>query len=386
MAPDQLENSLAEDKQELLALLLAEQGFDATSQPRETIKRIGACLCLRFRLPRSDCGCCTSGAAKYGLQSDQRIPRAWSSRLSGTAKRAGRIIERHEILRTTFHDEFDGPVQVIHPTIPTAFAVESLGDLAGAQREEAISRLLRDELDRPFDLERGPALRVRALRLGVAESLLLISAHHLVYDGFSIGVFVRELAELYKAGLECGPHSLSPPRLQYADFAQWQNRQDYRSHLEYWKRQLSGLPKLALPTDRPHPVVQSFDGAVQAVAIGPELTDRLRRIAEQHGTTLFITLLTAFQAFLHRYSDQDDFGVGVGVANRGRSEIEELIGFFVNTLVVAPTLAATLLSGNCWPARGQRLPKDSCTKMPRLTRWWKPFSPIETKATCPYCR
>ncbi len=197
-----------------------------------------------------------------------------------------------------------------------------------------------------FDLTRGPLLSLCILQLSRAESVLLLTMHHIVADGWSLGVLQRELATLYK--LHCGRPSAPPPELpvQYADFAQWQREALRGSILEtqlgYWRRQLDALPPmLRLPTDRPRPAEQTFHGRRLEIELPAHLSERLKRYGQRQGGTLFMVLLGAFQLLLSRYSGQNDIVVGSPIANRNRREIENLIGFFANSLVLR-----TDLSGN----------------------------------------
>src|SRR5262249_39623520 len=220
-----------------------------------------------------------------------------------------------------------------------------LRHLSRTHREGHVQRRVAAEAERTFDLERGPLLRSELLHLEDNEHVLLLSRHHIVADGWSMGVYVRALAALYAAFSIVQAPPLPDLPLQYADFAEWQRRwlqgDVFEKAVEYWKEQLRGVPVLSLPTDRPRPAAQRFNGASQTFELSSELADSLQRLSRREGATLFMTLLAAFQALLARYSGQDDIAVGTPIANRTLHELEGLIGFFVNTLVVR-----TNLSGN----------------------------------------
>jgi amino acid adenylation domain-containing protein len=252
------------------------------------------------------------------------------------------VVSRHEALRTRFVSEDGQAAQSIAPTLPLALPVI---DLQGFPQEtlEARARLMAaEEAQRPFDLAEGPLLRATLLRLGEEDHVALLTMHHIVSDGWSIGVLVREVAALYEAYSQEGPSPLEELPIQYADYAAWQREwlsgEALKTQLAYWKRQLACLPALNLPTDHSRHVVQSHRGASQAVALPQPLTERLKALSQQQGVTLFMTLLAAFQTLLMRYTGQRDIVVGSPIANRGRAEIEGLIGFFVNTLVMRTDL------------------------------------------------
>jgi hypothetical protein len=213
-----------------------------------------------------------------------------------------------------------------------------------AGRAAAVRRLTAEEARQPFDLAVGPLLRVVLLRLAADEHILLLSMHHIVSDGWSMGVLTREMGELY-AEFSAGRGSPLPAlAIHYADFAVWQ-RQWLRgsvlaAQLDYWKRQLAGAPPvLKLPTDRPRPPVQSFRGGSHAFHLERHLADALVALSRDAGATLFMTLETGFAALLGRYCDQTDVVIGTPIANRRCAEVEPLIGFFVNTLVLRHDLA-----------------------------------------------
>jgi amino acid adenylation domain-containing protein len=275
------------------------------------------------------------------------IPAA--ARLRGRLDRAAlrlvlqAIIDRHESLRTTFAVGEGGPVQVVAPALELPLAEEDLSALPEPERASELRRRAREEARRPFDLARGPLLRVALLRLGDEEHAVLLTLHHVAADGWSAGVFLRELAALYAAFSRGEPSPLPPLPVQYADYAAWQR--DYlqgdvlEAQLTYWKGRLAGVPPLELPTDRPRPATPSPEGASLSVELPPELSARLKELARGGGATPFMVLLGAFQALLGRYSGQDEFAVGTPIAGRTRPEVQGLIGFFVNTLALRADLS-----------------------------------------------
>ncbi|MFH7375344.1 amino acid adenylation domain-containing protein, partial [Pseudomonas syringae pv. tagetis] len=243
------------------------------------------------------------------------------------------LIARHETLRTTFRQDGESAVQIVHPARALTLTVETVH--AG----QALEACLQQEMQRPFDLEQGPLLRVRLLNLATDEHVLILTQHHIVSDGWSMPIMVDELVRLYEAFSQGRGVMLTPLAMQYADYALWQKtlmeagEQDRQ--LEYWKQQLGAhQPILELPADHPRPVVQSHAGARLAVELEPGLIDDLKQVARQQGVTLFMLLLASFQSLLHRHSGQSDIRVGVPIANRTRAETEGLIGFFVNTQVL----------------------------------------------------
>jgi amino acid adenylation domain-containing protein len=263
--------------------------------------------------------------------------------LPALAAAGGEIVRRHEALRTTFRAGLDGrPVQVIRPPRPRPLPVVDLTALPAAHDSEA-ARVTRREAGRAFDLARGPLLRLFLLRLAPERHVLMLSMHHIVSDGWSLEVFVRELAALYAAFRAGRPSPLAPLPVQYADFAVWQRRwlagPVLDAQLAYWRRQLAGAPTvLEIATDRPRPAVQGHRGDSVALHLPAPLVEALRTVARDERATLFMALLAAFAAFLGRYTGQRDLLVGTPSANRNRAEIEGLIGFFVNLLVLRADL------------------------------------------------
>ncbi|MBW3656310.1 MAG: AMP-binding protein, partial [Gemmatimonadetes bacterium] len=260
------------------------------------------------------------------------------------ARALGELVPRHEVLRTTFMEGDDGPVQVVGA--PGGWTPEhaDLSLLAEGERKAALERRLHAEAWRPFDLERGPLFRAMLIRLAEQEHALLLCMHHIVSDGWSMGVLFRELSTLYAAFTRGEESPLAPLPLQYADYALWQRErlsgEALDAELAYWRDKLAGAPELLeLPTDRPRPPAQSHRGASEPVALPPELVERLRALARREGCTLFMVLLAAWQVLLSRYSGQDDVVVGTPIAGRTHRELEGLVGFFVNTLALRTDLS-----------------------------------------------
>ncbi len=254
------------------------------------------------------------------------------------------VIRRHETLRTIFSLSDDQPCQVIAPTLTLELPVLDRQDEPEAERERQVQAWVRAEAATPFDLACGPLVRAGLMRLQPEDHVLLVTLHHIISDGWSTGVLVREVAALYQARQTGQFAALANLPLQYADYAAWQRGwltgEVLASQLNYWTEQLRApLPLLALPTDHPRPAQQTFRGATQTFTLSREMTEALKSLSRQTGTTLFMTLLAGFQALLQRYSGQTDVIVGTPIANRTRAEVEGLIGFFVNTLALRVNLS-----------------------------------------------
>ena len=247
------------------------------------------------------------------------------------------VVRRHESLRTTFAASGGRPRQVIAATVQVQVPLINLSGLEAAEREGEVARHMQAEAVKPFDLSRGPLLRTTLLRLAPDEHVLLLTMHHIISDGWSMRVLLRELVAVYEA-LEAGRESrLAELPVQYADYAVWQRGwltgEVLERQLEYWRGQLAGAPPvLEFPTDYPRPAVPSYRGATQPVMLDRELVGALKQLSQAAGTTLFMTVLGAWATLLSRYSGQTDLVIGVPVSGRNRAETEGLIGFFVNTL------------------------------------------------------
>jgi amino acid adenylation domain-containing protein len=249
------------------------------------------------------------------------------------------MVRRHEILRTTFPAVDDRPVQLIQQPFPVRLPVIDLQSLSEERREAEARRLVEEEVRRPFDLTRLPLVRWTLMRLRADEYLLLQMEHHLIHDGWSFRVFLRELFELYRAFSAGRPSPLPPLQVQFADVAayqrEWMRGEEAARQLGYWKRKLGGtLPVLALPTDRSRPPVQTYRGAAPRMELPLPLCRSVRALSRQEHATLFMTMLSAYALLLHRYSGQDEVCVGSGVANRRWRETEGVMGMLVNNVVL----------------------------------------------------
>ena len=270
------------------------------------------------------------------------IPLAWQlqGRLDVTAleQALSGVLARHESLRTSFTTVDGRPWQVIAEPHPVRLGVVDCSGLRAPERASELARVSAAELSRPFRLEQGTLLRALLVKLTETTHVLLVTVHHLVFDGWSAGIFLTELTALYDQAVTGRAAGLAEPALQYADFAVWQ-REWLRGPkldqlVDYWQRTLQGAPVLELPTDRPRPAVQSFAGAGESVEIGGPTVTALRELCHTQSVTMFMALLAAFGVLLSRYSGQHDVVIGTPNANRNRSEIEPLIGYFVNMLPV----------------------------------------------------
>nr|QEO73800.1 condensation domain-containing protein [uncultured bacterium] len=272
----------------------------------------------------------------------------WTVRLTGdldvaALERGVRVLaDRHESLRTTF-DRVDGQeIQVVHPAAAVPVLVT---ELSGSLQE-----CLAEEATRPFDLRTGPLMRVLLIRVGPQVHVLALNMHHIVTDGWSLGVLLEELGEVYAAELRDRRADLPVLPLRYADFAVWQHERALDEQISYWRDQLAGVAPLELPTDRPRPVVRTGEGALYCFEVPATLLSQVERMAKDRDATLFMALVTAVQILLARYACQRDIAVGTVTSGRRRTELERLVGFFVNTLVlrsdVDPDLAFTDLLGH----------------------------------------
>ncbi|MFN6571978.1 amino acid adenylation domain-containing protein [Dendronalium sp. ChiSLP03b] len=254
------------------------------------------------------------------------------------------IVQRHEVLRTTFATMEGKPVQLILPTLNLTLPTINLEELSEVEQEAEVKKLVIQEIQQPFNLTQAPLLRATLLRLSEIEHILIFTMHHIISDGWSMGILIKEVAVLYKAFLKKQLSPLSELPIQYVEFAAWQQQwlkgEILQSQLSYWKNQLEDVPKLLeLPTDYPRPAIGSFRGATYSFELSCELSVALNKLSQQYGSTLFMTLLAAFQTLLWHYTSSEDIVVGSPVANRNRTELEGLIGFFVNTIVLRTNLA-----------------------------------------------
>ena len=255
------------------------------------------------------------------------------------------IFRRHESLRTSFPIIDGVPAQQIAPQAFVPLLMMDLSEFKDDERKARLQEITTDEARLHFELKRGPLLRQTLLRLRQDEHVLMLNMHHIISDGWSVGIFVHELATLYDAFAAGRSSPLAELPVQYADFAIWQRKwlrgENLSAQLDYWKHKLAGTPALQLPTDRPRPRAQTFRGADYAATFSQELSQALGELSRREGVTLFMTLLAAFKLLLSRYAGQTDIVIGTPTAGRNRAELEGLIGFFINTLVMR-----TDLSGN----------------------------------------
>ncbi|MBS4095819.1 MAG: amino acid adenylation domain-containing protein [Sulfuricella sp.] len=274
-------------------------------------------------------------SAAYNMPSALRLTGALDR---GALERSlSEIVRRHEVLRTSYTLCDGSPVQHIHAPADLRLSVVDLSHLGAAEQAQTVRRLADAEALRPFSLEAAPLLRGTLLMLAPEEHVLLMTMHHIVSDGWSIGVIGRELSLLYEAFMQGKPSPLPELSIQYADFAAWQNAwlqgEGYQAQLAHWQRRLQGAPTvLELDTDRPRPPVQSYGGATEVVRIDAGMRGQLVALGRESGATLFMTLLAGFAVLLRRYTGHDDLIVGTPIANRNRPEVEALVGFFANTL------------------------------------------------------
>ncbi|MEG4442150.1 condensation domain-containing protein, partial [Microcoleus sp. AT9_B5] len=253
------------------------------------------------------------------------------------------IVRRHEALRTTLALVSGQPVQRIAAAFHLPINVVDLRNLPKESRQTEANRLTAQEAQRSFNLSNDLLLRVTLLQLDDAEYLLMLNMHHIVSDGWSIGVLIQELGALYTAFAREKPSPLPALSIQYADFAKWQREwlqgEVLETQLAYWRQQLNGISMLNLPADRPRPAIQSYRGKRQFLQLPKQLSEALETLSQREGVTLFMTMLAAFKTLLYHYAQQEDIVVGSPIANRNRSEIEALIGFFVNSLVLRTDLS-----------------------------------------------
>ena len=253
------------------------------------------------------------------------------------------VVRRHEALRTVFAAVDGEPFQVVRPSLALPLTVIDLRHLDREAQDAEMIRVAAEITQRPFDLVRGPLLRTALLRRDQNDQVFVLVMHHIISDGWSLGVFWRELIALYNAFYVNASSPLPDLPIQYADFAVWQRERLQGERLAaliaYWRTQLAGMPALQLPTDRPRPAVLSYRGAFQDISLPGALTHALRALSQREGVTLFMMLFAAFAALLQRYTGQEDVAVGSYVASRDRAELEDLIGFFINTLVLRADLA-----------------------------------------------
>ncbi|HET7461007.1 MAG TPA: amino acid adenylation domain-containing protein, partial [Longimicrobium sp.] len=281
------------------------------------------------------------GMRSYNFQAAVRVHGPVDA---GALERAlGEIVRRHEIFRTTFPAVDGAPAQVVHDPWPVSLPVVDLAHVAADAREAELESRMRAEFGRPFDLAALPLVRWTLFRLAADEHVFLAVEQHLVHDGWSFAVFLRELTRIYPAYVRGEDHDLPEPAVQFGDFAAWQRAwmetDEAARQLEWWTARLAGVPPvLELPADRPRPAEMSFRGGAHRVSLDPKLFRAADEFSRRRGVTLFMTLFAAFEALMHRYTGETDFCVGSGVAGRRLRESEELIGMVVNTIPIRADL------------------------------------------------
>ena len=275
--------------------------------------------------------------AAYNIPAAVRLQ--GSLNLPALERSLNEIVRRHEVLRTAF-PSFDGkPLQIIEPAYELPVQLIDLRGFSTGPRETEATRLAIDEVSKPFDLKRLPLIRVLLLRLADDDHLAVVTMHHIVSDGWSVAIFIREMAALYNSFSRGEGSPLSELPIQFADFAHWQREwlsgEEFDRQLDYWKRQVAGAAsQLQLPTDFARPVTQTFNGAEYPFELSTDLSAAIKSLSRRKQTTEITVLMAAFIALLYRYTEQRDIAIGLPVAGRSRTELEDLIGFFINTLII----------------------------------------------------
>jgi len=334
---------LSQARRELLARLMKKEGVEVEQQERIARREQTNFCPLSFAQQRLwFLDQLEPGSAAYNVPAALRL----KGRLDvGALGRAlDEVVRRHESLRTSFAETDGQPVQVIAPELSLRLNVFDLAHRAEDERRVEVERLAAEEAGFGFDLRRGPLVRARLLRLTEEEHVLLFTMHHIISDGWSVGVMVKEVTALYEAFTGGDPSPLPKLPVQYADYVTWQRERlaggVLEEQLSYWRQQLSGAPPvLSLPTDRPRLPTRGSRGALHRFNIPEPVTRGLEALSVREGCTLYMTLLAAFQTLLHRYTGEEDILVGTPVAGRHRAELEPLVGFFVNTLVLRTDLS-----------------------------------------------
>ncbi|HLF28784.1 MAG TPA: amino acid adenylation domain-containing protein, partial [Anaerolineae bacterium] len=336
---------LSPKRRALLAELLKKQGIDVASTriPRRAGDRARAPLSFAqerlWFLDRLE-----PGRATYNLPLALRLRGPLEVKALEQALAA--LVSRHEALRTTFADVDGRPEQVIGPPAAVPLPIVDLRALPEAEREDVLLRRAYEEVQRPFDLRRGPLFRSLLLWLDDEYYAVVLTLHHIVMDAWSMEVLARDIVALYQAAVSGAPAPLPELTIQYADYAVWQREwlhgKVLQEQLAYWKRQLAGIvPVLSLPTDRPRPPVLTYRGADFAFTLPNDLVDALRDLGQAEGASLFMTLLAAFNVLLYRYTGQEDILVGSPITNRQRAEVKDVMGFFLNTIALRTDLTGS---------------------------------------------
>ncbi len=330
--------NLPPEKREVLEMMLLEQGVDLSQMAIIPVSREVKSFPLSYSQQRLwFLDQLEPGSPLYNICSPIRM----KGRLDEAALKNTliEIIKRHEVLRTTFGSKNNEPTQIIHD----AFVPEI--NRVDATDENTLKAEIINESILPFDLENGPLLRAKQIRIAQDDNIIILTLHHIVSDNWSTGILIQEIMQLYPALAKGEELSLAPLPIQYADFATWQRKwlsgKTLQNQLEFWENQLAGIPPvLELPTDFPRPAIQTFNGDYKLFDLSKESVKKLRKLCEEADITPFMALLATFQVLLNKYtSGQDDFCIGSPIANRNRSETESLIGFFINTLVLRADLS-----------------------------------------------
>ncbi|MEA5617548.1 amino acid adenylation domain-containing protein [Cronbergia sp. UHCC 0137] len=340
--PHQLESRIATltpEKRVLLAKILIKQAkFSKSIPPRSQNTKLPLSLAqerLWFIHQLDPNNSAYNIAINWQLTGNLQIPILLASLQT--------IIQRHESLRTAFPSQAGKPYQEITPTVNLQLPIIDLQDLPQHQQTQAVENLAKVEASQSFDLTQAPLMRVKIIRLAPDQATLLLTLHHIIADGWSRGILLRELATCYRALAVGEKPSLPALTIQYADFSLWQRewleREEMKTQLAYWRHKLANLPTLELPTDYPRTALQKFNGKIESYLLPKSLLESLKNLSKQQGVTLFMLLLAAFKILLHRYCQQDEIVLGVPSANRNHQQIQSLIGFFVNTLVLRTNLA-----------------------------------------------
>ncbi|HEX7736568.1 MAG TPA: amino acid adenylation domain-containing protein, partial [Ktedonobacteraceae bacterium] len=337
------EDLLDDEKEQLLALLLAEEGLDTFEEHDIPVREQEGDVVLSFTQQQQwVLDQLAPGNPAYVMP--LVVSLRGRLRLAALQRSLAEIVRRHEALRTTFLFVEGTPVQRIHQALPVQILLVDLADLPPQLREIHLQQLARDEGLVPFDLEHGPLLRVHLLRLGENEHILLLSMHHIISDRWSLGILLHELSILYTCFSTGQPSPLPPLPLQYADYTLWQRErmqgEEWQAQLAYWTQQLRGAPEaLDLSASRARPAILTSHGARFFFTLPPSLVADLHTLSRQTDATLFMLLLAGWQILLGRYSGQDDLLVGTPIANRTNQQLEQLIGYFANTLVLRADLS-----------------------------------------------
>jgi len=285
-----------------------------------------------------------SGTGTYNIPAGVRLE-GWLS-TAALEQALREVVRRHEVLRTSFIETEGEPLQVIAETVGLGLDEVDLSGLEADEREAVTTKLSREESSRGFDLKKASLIRARLLRIAEQEQVLLLTMHHIVSDGWSGKLLIRETGSLYEGFTEGRLSGLRELQTQYADYAVWQREwlqgEALDRQISYWKEQLAGAPEvLDLPTDRPRPPVQTHRGAIESLVLSTTLSKQLKSLSQRNGCTMFMALLAAFKLLLSRHTGQLDIVVGAPIAGRSRSEVEEQIGLFLNTLTLRTDISGS---------------------------------------------